>query len=299
MDLHQLRYFRVVARVEHMTRAAEELHISQPSLSKTIHRLEDELGVPLFDRQGRSIQINQFGKAFLEHVDTLFRELEQGQRKVRELAERGRSEVSVVAASLIWLPDLLQRFQAIHPAIHFQLSQCPLTEMPQRLETGACDFCFLSMPLVKPGIKWQPLLTHEIVLVVSSEHHLARQKKIPLGDIANEVMVIEKSGSGLRDLVDDFCQQAGFTPRIEYEIDDPTAIFEFVKANLGVAFAPVSVIKQLKEHDLTALHLTNPICECTFGIAWHKGHYLSEAARIFQQFVVKNYANQERATKKV
>jgi LysR family transcriptional regulator, transcription activator of glutamate synthase operon len=84
MDLLQLHYFRAVARFEHMKKAAEEFCIAQPSLSKTIHRLEKEMGVPPFDRQGRSLRLNQFGKAFLEHIGKMFRELEEGQRKVRD-----------------------------------------------------------------------------------------------------------------------------------------------------------------------------------------------------------------------
>jgi len=86
MDLLQLRYFRVVARLEHMTKAPRSFFIAQPSLSQTIGRLEKEIGVPLFDRHGRVIRLNQFGKAFLEHVETLFRELEEGQRKVQDMA---------------------------------------------------------------------------------------------------------------------------------------------------------------------------------------------------------------------
>jgi len=170
MDLLQLRYFQVVARVEHMTKAAEELLISQPSLSKTIRRLEKEIGVPLFDRQGRSIRLNQFGKACLEHTASLFQELEEGQCQVRDMAGLEHGEVSLVASSLHGLPALLHSFQLLHPFVHFHLSQRSPTEMPQQLETGACDFCFLSTPLLKPHIKWKTLQTEEILLVVPPDH---------------------------------------------------------------------------------------------------------------------------------
>ncbi len=293
MDLLQLSYFRVVARAEHMTKAAEKLSIAQPSLSKTIRRLEKEIGVPLFDRQGRSIQLNQFGKAFLEHVDTMFYELEEGQRKVRDMAGLEYGEVSLVSASIYWLPDPLHRFQALHPSVRFHLSQCPLSEMPQRLESGACDFCFLSIPLIKPGIQWRALLSEEILLVVPPGHRLAGQETIPLREVAHEAVVIEKVGSGLRDLVDTFCQQAGFTPRIVYEIDEPAALYEFVKAHLGVAFVPALMKKQIHEQALLSLRLTNPICQRTFGIAWHEEHYLSEAARTFHQFIMEHFADLE------
>jgi DNA-binding transcriptional LysR family regulator len=290
MNLLQLSYFRVVARTGHMTKAAEELSIAQPSLSKTIGHLEKEIGVPLFDRQGRSIQLNRFGKAFLEHVETMFYELEEGQRKVRDMAGLEYGEVSLVSASIYWLPELLHSFQMLHPSVRFRLSQCPLSEMPQRLEGGTCDFCFLSTPLIKPGIQWKALLREEIILVVPPGHRLARQKIIPLQEVAQESVVIEKVGSGLRDLVDTFCQQAGFTLRIAYEIDEPAALYEFVKAHLGVAFVPALMKKQIHEQALLPLRLTDPICLRTFGIAWHQEHYLSEAARTFQQFIVEHFA---------
>lgn len=201
MDILQLRYFHAVARSEHMTKAAEEMGITQPSLSKTIHRLEHEIGVPLFDRQGRSIRLNKFGRVFLEHVETVLRALDEGQRKVRDMASIEGGEVLLAAAALHWFPDLLHRFRIQHPSIHFQLFQRPLAEMAERLETGACDFCFQSIPLIKAGIEWQPLLTEDIFLVVSSAHQLAKRKQIPLSAVAEEAVVIEQVGNGLRNLV--------------------------------------------------------------------------------------------------
>lgn len=290
MDLLQLSYFRVVARSEHMTKAAAELAIAQPSLSKTISRLENELGVKLFDRQGRSIQLNRFGKAFLEHIDTAFYSLEEGKRKVRDMSGLERGEISLVAASIYWLPELLHRFQMHYPAVLFHLSQCALTEMPQRLERGECDICFLSIPMIKSGIQWKPLLTEEILLVVPAGHRLAERDTISLSEVVQEAIVIEKAGSGLRDLVDIFCQQAGFTLAVAYEIDEPAALYAFVKAHLGVAFSPALMKKQINEQGLVALRLTDPICQRTFGLAWHQDHYLSEAARAFQQFVTEYFA---------
>ena len=293
MDLLQLRYFRVVARAEHMTKAAEELFIAQPSLSKTIRRLEKEVGVPLFDRQGRTIRLNQFGTAFLEHIERLFRELEEGQRKVQDMAGLEQGEISLVAASFYWLPDLLHRFQLAHPSVHVHLSQCRLAEMPQQLERGACDFCFLSVPLSKPSIRWRPLLNDEIFLVVPPGHRLAASPTIPLHEVAHEAVVIEKVGLGFRELIDQFCQQAGFALRIVYEVDDPAVLFEFVKAHLGIAFAPALVKRQVNAQNLKTLHLTNPTCRRTFGIAWHQEHYLSEAARTFRQFVIEYFTHLE------
>lgn len=291
MDLLQLSYFRVVARVEHMTKAAEELYIAEPSLSKTIRRLEKEIGVPLFDRQGRAIHLNQFGRAFLAHVETLFYELEEGQRKVRDMAGLEHGEVSLVAVSLIWIPDLLHRFQTLHPLVRFHLSQCPLAEIPRRLETGVYDFCFLSTPLIKPGIQWKSLLTEEILLVVPATHRLAGQEGVSLSEVAHEAVIIEKVGNGLRNLIDTFCQQAGFIPQIAYEIDEPATLYEFIKAGLGVGFTPMLMKKQASKQTLSCIHLTHPTCVRTLGMAWQEKHYLSQAAQAFRQFVIEYFAN--------
>jgi DNA-binding transcriptional LysR family regulator len=293
MDLLQLRYFRVVARREHMTKAAEELAIAQPSLSKTIRRLEKEIGVPLFDRQERSLRLNQFGRVFLAHVEAMFSELEEGQREVLDMAGLDQGVVSLIAASLPWIPDLLQRFQNLHPSIRFRLSQCPFVEIPQRLETGAYDFAFLSTPLMKPGVQWRSLLTEEILLVVPHNHRFAGQQQIPLREVAHEAVVIEKTGSGLRNLIETFCQQADITLSIPYEIEEPATLFAFVEAGLGVGFTPALMKKQLNENTLTTIHLTNPTCQRTLGIAWQEKRYLSQAAQAFQRFVIGYFATLE------
>ena len=290
MNLLQLRYFQVVARREHISNAAQELYIAQPSLSRTIHRLEKEIGVPLFDRQGKSIRLNPFGQAFLEYVEQLFRLLEEGQQKVREMAGLEQGGISLVAASLIWLPALIQDFLAAYPSVQFQLSQRSLSDMVHQLETGGCDFCFSTTPVSKPSIQWRPLILEEILLVVPKGHRLAERGSVPLHEVAQEAVVMENVGNGLRDLIDDFCLQAGFTPRVVCEVNEPAALLQFVKAGLGVSFAPDLVEKQIHERGTVALHLTHPICQRTFGIAWHEEHYLSLAASTFRQFVIEYFA---------
>ena len=120
MELQQLRYFLTVARLEHMTRAAEELHITQPSLSITISRLEESLGVPLFDRYRRQIKLNEFGKAFLRRVERIFDELEEGKRELLDLAGLEHGTVSVASTSMGILKDLIDSFLTQYP-VKFRL----------------------------------------------------------------------------------------------------------------------------------------------------------------------------------
>jgi len=296
MDLLQLRYFRVVARVEHMTRAAEELCIAQPSLSKTIGRLEAELGVPLFDRRGRQLRLNRFGQAFLARVEPALGGLDEGRSEVRDLAGLARGEVRVAAAALHWLPDLVRGFLAAHPAVHVRLSQEPAREMRRQLDARNIDLYFSSVRPDHAGIQWRPLRTQEILLVVPPGHRLAGRGSVPLREVAGEAVVIVKVGNELRDLMDGYCRQAGFALRVQCEADEPAAIRDFVAARLGVAFIPAGARSPEDGTADTWLRLTDPVCLHTLGLAWNDDHYLSQAARAFRQFVVAYFAVAEHRT---
>ncbi len=290
MDLLQLQYFRVVARVEHMTRAAEELSIAQPSLSKTIRRLEAEVGVPLFDRQGRQIRLNRFGRAFLAHVDPALRGLDEGRREVRDLAGLERGEVRLAAPALQWLPDLMRGFLTAHPAVHVQLFQRSTREMQRQLDAGDIDLYFSSIRADRPGLQWRPLRTEDILLVIPPGHRLAGRGSVPLREVAGEAVVIGKAGDEVRDSMDVYCRQAGFALRVVCEADEPAAIRDFVAAGLGVAFMPAGALPGAGDMPGAGLRVTDPTCRHTLGMAWDNNHYLSQAAGAFRQFVIAYFA---------
>lgn len=123
MDFLQLKYFKTVAKLENITRAAEELHIAQPSLSKVISRLEDSVGVPLFDRIGRRIRINEFGRIFLNRVDRIFLELDEGKKEVSDLAKLKFRSITVGATSSRLLPTLIKKYLTKNPNTNFRLLQ--------------------------------------------------------------------------------------------------------------------------------------------------------------------------------
>src|SRR5262249_42910200 len=163
MDLLQLHYFRTVARLEHVTRAAEELRVAQPALSKTITRLEAELGVPLFDRQGRRVSRKTCGQAFLRHVERVFMAMEDGRQELANLAGLARGTVTVAATTLRLLPDLLGAFRDHHKGVNFRLSQASTAEMQAGLVSGEIDLCLASAPIAGPAIRSAVLFTEEIL----------------------------------------------------------------------------------------------------------------------------------------
>lgn len=290
MELLQLSYFRVVARLEHMTRAAEELNVTQPSLSKAIARLEREVGVPLFDRQGRGIRLNQFGEVFLRHANQVFRELTVATDEIQSLAGLDHGTVSMAAGALHWLPDVLRPFQAAHPSIRFRLFARSLTELHRLLDTGDIDFGFVPTPPTMPGIQWRHLQTEQIFLVVPVRHRLAGHDSVTLQELAGDEMILGKPGDVLREIMDGYFRQARFTPRVACEADEPAAVEDYVAAGLGVAFIP-DLLKPLPHSDKTSwVRITEPVCQLTVGMAWNESRYLSQAARAFREHTIAHFA---------
>ena len=290
MDLLQLEYFRTVARHEHMTRAAEELGIAQSGLSKTIGRLEADLGVPLFDRRGRQIHLNQFGRAFLGRADRALAQLEDGRREVSDLAGLEQGQVSFAATTLRMVPEFLHAFLAEHPHIRFRLTQAETPAMRRQLERGETDLCLTSLPIEGPGMQSVPVLTDEIFLAVPSAHPLAKRDSIQLGEVAGEPFISLKLGYDLRELTDEFCRQAGFSPHVVCEVDEPAAIRGLVKAGLGVAFLPAVSWRAGVEPGPAPLHITAPTCQRMLRLTWRDYRYLSVAAQQFRAFVIEYFA---------
>lgn len=296
MNLLQLRYFEVVARLEHMTQAAEELIVAQPSLSRMIARLEKELGVPLFDRPGRQIRLNPFGRAYLRRVERIFAELEEGQRELADMAGLERGVITVAATTLRMLTQPLSTFLAQHPQVSFHLFQAARTDMEQRLERGDVDLCLVpppTPPTIWPQIAWTHLLTEEICLAIPPGHRLAGRGSIHLNKVAQEPFVMMKPGYDLRDLTDNFCHQAGFVPTIACEVNEAAVIRQLVSTGLGVAFLPASAWRVVSESEMVRLHIEEPTCLRTIGLAWREDRYLSVAARTFRQFVIDYFARME------
>ncbi|RCW45433.1 LysR family transcriptional regulator [Paenibacillus prosopidis] len=291
MELLQLHYFRTVARLEHMTKAAQELHIAQPALSKTIARLEEDLGVPLFDRQGRQIRLNTFGKAFLAKAETALTALEEGRRELADLAGMERGSIHLAAPTLNRLSGLIGDFLTLHPEVQFHLAQASTEEMVQQLENGQIDFCFTALPIGRPGIHELPVLNEEVFLAVPPGHRLASRTSINLSEVADESFIGYKKENIFRKRDDEIFEKAGITPNIVCEINEPSAKASLIKAGLGIAF--VGACNRSDEAPplpFVLLHIDNPRCQSSFQLAWHEKHYLSKAACEFRDFAVQYFA---------
>jgi len=283
MELLQLKYFVTVARLEHMTRAAEELRIAQPALSKTIKTLEKSLGVLLFDRHGKHIQLNQYGRTFLKRVNQALSALEDGKRELADLSGEtfGDVKLAVVVGSNL-LPGLLSSFRAQHPNISFNLLQ----HFSKSVTGQDFDLCISSSPLKLQGITNITLLTEEIFLAVPIEHRLAKRTSIHLSEVSEEGFINLKYGKALRDRTDSFCKYAGFSPHIIFESDDPATVRGLIRAGQGIAFIPAISWGGSTGSSMVLLHIDEPECMRSIELSWTEERYLPRAARLFRKFTI-------------
>lgn len=286
MELLQLKYFQTVARLEHMTKAAEQLQIAQPSLSKTISRLEEDLGVELFDREHRKISLNAAGKVFLNRVDRAFAELNEGQRELNQFMDQDQKSITLAVTIPRVLPSLLGSFLSKHPDVRFQQFLKSVSSMKKMLLEGELDYCISSIPIEGEGIRWEPLITEEIFLIVPPNHQLAERESVRLEEVKDEAFISMNTGYGFRNLTDQFCREAGFVQHIAFEGDEPTVISDLVRQGLGVAF--VSELSWVPKSGQFPhkLRIVEPTCQRTIGLAWSEKRYFTPIAKQFRLFVL-------------
>lgn len=293
MELLQLQYFQTTAKLEQITKAAEVLNITQPSLSKTIARLEEHVGVPLFDRQGRNIRLNAYGKVFLKRVDRILQELEEAQREIREMTGLDRGSITLAVSLTNLLPEMLGAFLELYPNVHFHQVVEPISVMKQMVDNGDIDMCITFAQIEGPDIEWRTLRTEQIHLIVPDHHPLAGRECVSLNELKDESFIGLNSGYWFRELTDSLCMKAGgFIPNTTIEVDEVDAALLLLKKGQGIAFAPDlawrSRMELMQKNKLTITDLGGSL---TLRLVWSKRHYLSLAAQKFREFVLDYFEN--------
>ncbi|AKT41783.1 LysR family transcriptional regulator [Chondromyces crocatus] len=254
MELRHLRYFLAVAEERHFGRAAQRLHIAQPPLSRQIQDLEAEIGVSLFDRSPRGVELTAAGSVFLTHVRRIFGtvELALQETKRASVGETGRLVIGYLSSlAYSGIIDLVRAYRLRFPTVELALREMYPQEQLEALKEGRIDVGFVRAPLDDPTIARQCVRSEELVVALPSEHPLAARKRIPLALLANEPFVSfpRQRGPGFFDQIITLCRAAGFSPRIVQEaplLDIPS----MVAAGFGIAILPES-IRQLGRRGLS------------------------------------------------
>lgn len=310
MELSQLRYFVVTAQEEHFTRAAQILHITQPSLSRAIANLEEELGAPLFDREGKRVRLNPCGRAFLVRAEQILTLADEAAGEIRDMTRGMRGQVRVGASFPITAPSPVYFYQReffhAHPGVTLILHVHSGGRIEELLESRDLDFGISLAPINRPGILSEPLYTDKMGIIVGPEHPLAGSEGISLSALAEERFLCNSTAPDPSDSARHLCGLAGFQPRIIYEGESAELIGQAVSMGRGISFvseARYQAFQQREyvpqwERELRYVPLTDGFCTRTVYLHRRISGYYPQAAREFRKgllFFLKEEEDQKRA----
>lgn len=288
MNLDHLRYFVKLSELRHYTRAAEQLCISQPSLSHAISQLESELGVPLFEKSGRNTVLTRYGEEFLECAQRSLGILDAGMESLQRSA-KGEGVVRLGFLRTLgvdFIPKLTSDFIAADPnsGVEFSFHSDLSSGLIDGLLQHKFDLVFCSEPEKSLGLTATPVTSQKLVMIVPNGHPLADRESIGLAETLGYPAVWFAKDSGLRKVVDGMYEQVGGKPISVVETEEDEVIAGLVAAGFGIAVVPD--MDMLHKLDISVLEITSPPYHRDFFMAWDDSVFMSPAAQRFRSFVL-------------
>ena len=287
MTLNQLYYFQTVARTENYRAAAEELYISQPSLSRSIDSLEKELGVTLFDRTGRGITLTKSGRLFLEYVNRILEECDIAVYKMKELSSSGgRIDIGYVfPLANYYIPHKVRTFLDLPENQHttFGFTQNRTSHIIREIKKGLIDVGFCAYAEGEEELEFTPILKQEMVIIAPPDHPVAQQEKASVRDLEKYPVIGYDRFSGLGGYTNRLYRNLGIKPEILCECSDENAIQALVRENFGIAL--VARVDVLNEKEIKILSLSDAELTHYVNMVWLRNHYQMPAVKRFIDFM--------------
>jgi LysR family transcriptional regulator, cyn operon transcriptional activator len=289
MLLRHIRYFLAVARHRNFTRAAEALHVSQPTLSQQIKQLEDTLRVQLLDRSGRTVRLTDSGTAYMRYAVRALQDLEAGKRAIHDV-----QDLSLGALRLAMTPTfttyligpLIDKFNERYPNILLGIREMAQERMEVLLNEDELDVGIAFTETQSPEIETQVLLVEVLSLVVGRAHpHARRRTPLTLRDFERETLVLLNEEFATRRYIDHYCRQQGVAPVIAIEVNSIGAVLEIVRRDRLSTLLPEAIARENRE--LCAVRLEPALPQRTAALLWRKGAYRSAAARAFVELALE------------
>ena len=288
MELRQLQYALQIAAEKNFSRAAEKLHIAQPSLSQQLSKLEKELGVLLFHRNTNAVELTHAGALFVEKAQKVIDLVEQIRKEMDDISQLRKGKLIVGSMPITGahlLPRVLPVFQRRYPEIEITLVEETSANLEKLTAEGRTDISLLSLPIGEQSLEYETLVVEEIRLAVPPGHALAEalpaDAEADLAQFAEEPFIVMKRGQGLRTMALELCRAAGFSPRIVFESSNIETVQSLVAAGMGVAFVPALVTRGWGSEFTPKYVPIRGRPARTLVIARRKGRYVSKAAEAF------------------
>ena len=299
MNLLYLSYFLEIAQKEHLTKAAEELHITQPALSRALANLERELGVKLFDRDRKKMRLNENGRILQKTAERIFAELDDLRQQLSDAKDTVNGRLCIGSSFPEREPDLIQEcilaFMQLYPDVAIDYVQTSPLQLLHALDERRIDIAISSLPICTDDVAWHEVFTEKLGILMASDHPLAGEKELHVAQLRNERFFCNNANSDSQDLTVEFCHRAGFDPEIFFQGFFPQLIGKAVSEGKGVSF----IVKRRYDYDqasstrypwhtnLVFRPVAEDYCRRYCGIAYIKQNYHSRAMRLFRDFFLE------------
>lgn len=289
LTLRQLQVFSAVARHLSHSRAAEELHLSQPAVSMQIKQLEQSIGLPLFEQVGKQIHLTEAGREMVQYSRNIAQQLEEMNAVFDQMKglERGRLNISVVSTANYFMPQLLAKFIQLHPNIHVSLHVANRDAVIRQLTENVADLAIMGQPPDGFDISAESFLDNPLVVIAATSHPLTKLKNVKFARLAEETFLSREQGSGTRSAMERVFAQHKIQPRISMEMETNEAIKQAVQSGMGLAVLSLHSIElELETRRLSMLNVENFPLLRHWYVVHRANKRLSTAGQAFKQFLL-------------
>lgn len=279
MEIRRLQYFIAVCKYQHFTKAAESLHIAQPTLSQQIQMLEQEIGATLFDRIGRKITLTAAGEILFRHSMRIFDTIEQATTEIGQLNGLSRGHISVACMGTYLIMETIITFHKLYPQIHIELEQLATEDIRRKLLQNELDFGIVFLPLTDKELEILPLYQEKMIVIAAQKHKFAKKKDIPFSELANVPLVMMPQNTIVRKIFDEACAENNLAVTPILELGQMEDLRKVVEHNIAVSVLPYLYGHSIcKRYDIKLIPFRDVSIERKIGIVYRKGRHMSAAS---------------------
>ena len=288
MDLRQLNYFLEIAKQKSFTKASQTLHISQPTLSKMVKNLEEELEVELIDRSSRQIDLTDAGEVVYMQGEKIVESIDELSSFLYDIMhlKKGKMKIGIPPLiGMLFFPKIIKEFRKLYPSITIRLIEYGANRVQKEVEKGNLDLGVVVMPVDEEKFDVIPFVSEHMMLYVHYSHPLANRQSISLHELQHETFILFNEDFTLHDRLIAECEKTGFEPNVAYESSQWDFISEMIAENLGVSIFPQSIANKVDPTTIRAIPIVDPSISWDLGVILKKDKYVSYASKQMIKYI--------------
>ncbi len=291
MDLRQLEYFQMASRLKSISKAAEQLHVAQPSVSIAIQKLEEELGVLLFDRSQRQIMLTSEGMLFFQRVNEILTRIQDSITEMKDLQLLQKGSIKIGIPPMIGaflFPHIFAQFRKHYPLLELSAIEGGSLSVQKLIEQGKIDVGIITKSTPSAALEFLPITTGQILICLNTDHPLSKLSSIPFNLLKDQPLIMLKEDTYIRQIINAECNKHHFTPNIVFSSSQVETIIGLIEQGIGISLLFDAITQ--KRTTVQSRPLTEPIY-FEIALVWNRNRYLSNAAKAFIDFITSTHTD--------